>query len=55
MSREGLCKMLDFLCDLVEKIVFSGINGKILIIPLVIALKVLIGQVIKEWKFLKEV
>ncbi|MBU5311875.1 hypothetical protein KQI38_07520 [Tissierella carlieri] len=36
--------MLNLICKAVEKIVFSGIDGTILILPLVLLLSVLLGQ-----------
>lgn len=41
--------MLDAICNIIAKIVFSGIDGKILIIPLIALIYVLIGQA-KEFK-----
>lgn len=35
---------MDLICRIVEKIVFSGINGKILILPLIFLLWFGIGQ-----------
>ena len=37
--------MLNLICNLVSKIVFTGINGTILIVPLMVLLYVLSGQV----------
>lgn len=36
--------MLDAICDMVAKIVFSGVDGKILVVPLIILIWVMIGQ-----------
>jgi len=36
--------MLNLLCNLVDKIVSSGIDGTILILPLIVLIWVLIGQ-----------
>ena len=46
----GKCKyiggvsMLNLICNLVSKIVFTGVNGTSLILPLVVLLYVLYGQ-----------
>lgn len=36
--------MLDLMARMVEKIVFSGANGKVVIIPLMILIWVMFGQ-----------
>lgn len=41
--------MLDAICNLIARIVFSGIDGRILIVPLIILMHVIIGQA-KELK-----
>lgn len=46
--------MIDFLCNIVAKIVFSGVNGIILIVPLIIVLRVLYGQVVETITLFKE-
>lgn len=47
--------MIDFLCRLVAKIVFSGVNGTILILPLMIVLRVIWGQARETIELFREV
>lgn len=47
--------MLNQLCGLVSRIVFSGVNGTILIIPLTILLYITFGQVKEFITIAKEV
>lgn len=47
--------MLNLICTLVSKIVFTGLNGTSLIIPLLILLYVLYGQAKDVKRVFKEV
>lgn len=47
--------MLNAICDIIAKIVFSGVDGKILVVPLIILIWVMVGQA-KEFNYVyKEV
>lgn len=45
--------MLDAICNLVARVVFSGVNGKVLVIPLIILIWTMIGQA-KEFNYAYE-
>ena len=47
--------MISLLCKVIEKIVFSGVDGTILIIPIIILLRVIYGQVLETIELFKEV
>ncbi len=53
--HRGESEMLNKLCDLVSRIVFSGVNGTILIIPLTILLYITFGQVQEFVSMAKEI
>lgn len=47
--------MLDSICEIVARIVFSGIDGTLLIVPMIILLRVLYGQAVETIELFKEV